>query len=255
MELLKTITQQEKYNKTSDRYNLIKTIDILDFLESKNFKVYKQTEVKTRLKEKEGFQKHLIQLFNSNFKLSSSEVIPMVFVKNSHDGKSALTLNLGLYRLVCSNGLVAGKSFSDFRVLHNKSFKETLTLALEKLEQMLPKLEMFLKNSSQIILSESKKIEFAQRVIQRVFENTGFQIRESSLLAVNRLADKRDDLFTVFNVVQENIIRGYFHYRKLNEDNESVVRRARAVKNIDKLVDYNQKIFDVTNEFASEILQ
>ena len=46
-------------------------------------------------------------------------VFPQILMTNSHDGKNSFQFQAGLYRLVCSNGLViADAQFEDVKMRH-----------------------------------------------------------------------------------------------------------------------------------------
>ena len=64
------------------------------------------------------------------------------------------------------------------------------------------------------------------------------------ILRPRRQQDMGNDVWTVYNVVQENIIKGGF-------TNSNTGRKARAVKHIDKTISYNQELWDLAHGYAA----
>jgi hypothetical protein len=67
-----------------------------------------------------------------------------------------------------------------------------------------------------------------------------------NLLNVRRVEDQNKDLWTTFNVVQENLIRGGFV-------NSRTRRAVRAINNIQKDVDYNSQLWELTSTYGKEL--
>ena len=59
--------------------------------------------------------------------------------------------------------------------------------------------------------------------------------------------DKGNDLWSVFNVIQEKIIEGDFSYMS-----GARIRKARQVKNFKQDMDINKKLFAMTEEFIPQ---
>ena len=53
-----------------------------------------------------------------SFNLERGEEVNEIVMVNSHDGTSAYQLIPGVFRVVCSNGLVSGKHMGEIRVPH-----------------------------------------------------------------------------------------------------------------------------------------
>ena len=59
--------------------------------------------------------------------------------------------------------------------------------------------------------------------------------------------DANDDLWTVFNRIQENIIEGNFEYKTPGGE----LRQARVIKNFKQDMDVNKKMFSKAIEYAA----
>lgn len=107
IKLAPSIFAQEAHSSRSDRYSYIPTLDLIDGMRSEGFLPVKVTQAGTRDQDKKGFGKHLIR-FRRHDQLDASEAREVVLL-NSHDGSSGFRLMAGVYRLVCSNGLIIGQ--------------------------------------------------------------------------------------------------------------------------------------------------
>ena len=61
-----------------------------------------------------------------------------------------------------------------------------------------------------------------------------------------RKEDSGNDLWSVFNLVQEKVVEGDFEYISGVK-----LRKARKIKNFKQDLDVNQKLFEVAKEFAA----
>jgi hypothetical protein len=65
------------------------------------------------------------------------------------------------------------------------------------------------------------------------------------LITPTRPEDKGNDLWSVFNVVQEKLVHGMFNYKYGTK-----VRKARKIKNFRQDMDLNSKLYSLANEFV-----
>ena len=143
---------------------------------------------------------------------------PEVLITNSHNGQSAFKFHLGLFRLVCSNGLVvADKSIENFRVRHFSidfdTIKQYMTAVTSRMPEMMSNINTFkgiIMNSAQqtdfatraMLLRNDKQIDsISGRLDMRTFSSI---YHPNELLTIQRGGDESNDLFTVFNRIQEN---------------------------------------------------
>lgn len=103
-----------------------------------------------------------------------------------------------------------------------------------------------LNNFKKKILTEQEKMELALKSIEiRFGEET--EVTPIDLLEAIREEDKKDDLWTIFNVIQEKLIRGGFRYK----NRQGKMRRARKISNFVKDISINQKLFELANEYTN----
>jgi len=110
---------QEGYEKTSNRYQPISTAMVVEKLMSEGFYPTKAYQTCSRTQEKRMFSKHMIRFRRYDFNYATPDYFPEIVLINSHDGLSSYRLMAGLYRLVCSNGLIVGSEYGEVRVKHS----------------------------------------------------------------------------------------------------------------------------------------
>ena len=235
----------------SDYYTHIPTSKVIEDMENLGWGVSDAKEVRAR--SNMGFQKHLVVFRNPNIVIDGNDgdtVYPQILLTNSHDGKNAFTFTAGLFRLVCENGLVIStETFSNVKMRHmGYSFEELRNKIYEIVEQ-LPLTVETMNKMKQIELNENQAKELAQRSLEVRFGEDQVQnvkIDIEQLLIPTRREDKNNDLWSVFNVIQEKIIHGDFIYNIGPK-----VRKARKIKNFSQDLKINQELFSLALEYAN----
>jgi hypothetical protein len=190
----------------SEKYSHIPTERVMDDMSALGWNVVDAKEIKAR--KNQGFQKHMLVFANSEIIINGNDgdtVFPRILLTNSHDGKNAFTFKAGLFRLVCSNGLViADEQFGEMKIRHMgydfEALQSLITEMVEKLPLTVESMNRF-KNKQ---LSEEQKQKFALEALGLRFdtENKTFNVNE--FLTPTRKEDEGSDLWSVFNLVQEN---------------------------------------------------
>ena len=160
-----------------------------------------------------GFQKHLVTFRNDDVVINGDDgdtVFPQILLTNSHDGKNAFQFQAGLYRLVCSNGLViADTQFEAVKMRHMGYTFEDLQ---EKIKEMVEKLPLTVESMNKMKAQEMEQeqiLQFAKDAINTRFsekEMNRIKIDYDELIKPVRKEDSGSDLWSVFNVVQEKIL-------------------------------------------------
>ena len=250
-----------------ETYGFVSTREMLDVFESKGWTVASTSVVKPRKAEKIGFQRHLICLENTAFPaipgLSTDNASrPQICVLNSHDGTTAVRMFLGLLRIACLNGIIAGLSLKDFKAVHSKNVATRIGDGIEYLSDNIGTLFEQVQQLQGMQLNDAALNEYVKTVVDARLKNVrNIQtVDYSSALRVRRDADKAQDAFTVLNRVQESIVRGgieYSYLRNIRDDKEQIVEqclthtRTRALKSVPSQVNLNRLIYDKALELAS----
>ena len=105
----------------TNKYLFVNTETIIDDLGKLGWKPVTAAMRKNRGKDT-IFSKHMVTFQNPDIMIKSKDgddAFPRIILSNSHDGLQAFKFSVGIYRLVCSNGLVvADEEFSDFKIKH-----------------------------------------------------------------------------------------------------------------------------------------
>ena len=177
-------------------------------------------------------------------------VFPQILLTNSHDGKNSFQFQAGLYRMICSNGLViADTQFEAVKMRHMGYTFEDLQIKIKEMVAKLPLTVESMNKMKETILEETEIPSFAREAIATRFNKEELRRIEVDLKDLTfpiRKEDEGNDVWSVFNVVQEKLLTGDFNYRAGGK-----VRKAREVKNFKQDMLINKRLFDVALEYAS----
>ena len=277
-EIAPSIFSTKPSPEVSKKYSHIPTDKLIDDMELLGWRPIDAKEVKARQKSTMGFQKHLVvfrnpdivinQMPNNIVESSTSPtgyrktdgtfakknpidtVFPQILLTNSHDGKNAFTFTAGLFRMICENGLVISTNeFEKVSIRHmGYDFDELQKQVTEMVEQ-LPLTVESMNKMIETTMDQNSIVKFAKDMLAVRFpedELRRITIDMDDFITPVRNEDKGDDLWSVFNVIQEKIIEGDFEYTVGTKH-----RKARQIKNFKQDMDLNSKMFDVALEYAN----
>jgi hypothetical protein len=262
----------------SKKYSHIPTDRLIDDMELLGWKVIDAKEVNARTKGTKGYQKHLVVFRNddivinqmpSNIVESSTSptgyrrtngtfakknpidtVFPQILLTNSHDGKNAFTFTAGLFRMVCENGLVISTNeFEKVSIRHMGYDFEELQKQVTEMVEQLPLTVESMNKMIDTKMNQKMIMDFAKDMLAVRFpedELKRITIDMDEFITPVRPEDKGDDLWSVFNVIQEKIIEGDFEYTVGTKH-----RKARQIKNFKQDMDLNSKMFDVALDYVT----
>lgn len=178
---------------------------------------------------------------------STMDCFPRIILTNSHDGFRSFKFMVGLFRCVCSNGLViATETFADISIKHiNYDFEELRTVVAKAIMSVSDNITV-MQEMQDTQLTEEQKSELATTALKirnGVKDDEKFSVSDEDvedMLTPVRKEDEGNDLWTVFNVLQEKVIKG--NYLTVSKTNGKK-RKARAIKGISKDVEINQGLF------------
>lgn len=245
----------------SGKYLFIPTVDIIDDLSKLGWDIYDVAQQKS--KTSPDTTRHMVRFRNKEFgSVGVNGNIPEILFTNSHDRTKSMNFHVGIFRLVCSNGLVIkDKTFGELNLKHNTlmgySFEDVRTMiqgVTENLPQVMEKIKAFETIEMSIEAARELAIKsFAVRypeyvnkegVLDKATLTASVDI--DSLLRPNRAEDVPNNLWTIYNRVQEKIVKG--EYKHIGDDGK--LRQARPIKNIMLGLDINEKLWTVAEEFA-----
>lgn len=223
--------------RVSDKYTFMSTMEVLPILRDAGFVA---TDVSCRRKVTE-FGRHRIEFFHKDdltkLKKGKIEDCPRVILENSHDRTRRLILMAGFYRLVCSNGLVVASGLhSELKARHLKLDTTGVKNLAHELVHMLDGASRqadMMRTRGLTKIEQSTFANYALEARYRGYESTPIEAKE--LLTIRRDADKANDLWTVFNRVQENVMHGGVKTK--------TGRLSRGVKSFHLDIDVNKRLW------------
>lgn len=227
----------QEHNSLSSRYAFIPTVRVIDAMRENGYLPTEASQSRSRTADKEYFTKHLIRFRQSTGDLTNvgDSAMELVLV-NSHDGTSAYKLMLGVFRLVCSNGLIVSESLAEsIRVRHTGNIVNEVLDGTVKLIERAPVVQATMEAWRKIELSTPEQSIFAEQALAIRYDGEKSPVTVEQVLQARRNADTSNDLWTVFNRVQENVQRGGLRYYNTDaQPGQRVRNRTREVKGIDQ---------------------
>ena len=243
---------------TSSRYSPVKTAALVDVLEAAGFEIASTQATAPRKDDRQGFQKHMLRIRRSDLTVSLDGVQPEIILINAHDGTSSVRVMLGLFRFVCLNGLVVGKTLDEHRVRHVGNALAGALEAVNAVTLQIPKLEAAVKRLASIKLTQQQELKLATEIGNAILKDKSNVVNfvPQSLLTRRRHQDYKSDAFTVLNAIQENALKGGLQYSTLEFDERNKreytqKRRMRTVKSIDRQTSINRLVWDATERAAA----
>lgn len=254
--LPQSVLAEEPANTVSEKYSFVPTTTVLEDLAKYGWNPHSAVEVKARKDDRIGKQKHMIRLRNEEISKDSivkiGDSIPEIVLTNSHDGMASFQLHAGLFRLVCSNGMViADETFSRIKIKHQGYSMEDITHACHNYMRALPEIIDSVSEFKSIQLTERQKLDFANQAKILRWDETYAPVEGHQLLQVRRSADYSNDLWSVLNVIQENLMRGGLKGigRTKNKRGQTKPTTTREVKNIDLTMSLNKGLWQLAENF------
>lgn len=232
-----------------NRYKFTPTTEIISHLDSMGWQLTEAKQSKTKVALRRDYGVHITQFQNPELFIKDGnggvEARPTLVLVNSHDGSRPINFEMGLFRLVCSNGLIVkDKDFGGFKERHTKwSLKEVQ----DQIDAKMDALPTTIANINQwngIELSAKQRRDFAiEALALRIGEDRQAEDYEiMDILNAKRKADEPNTLWHVFNRTQENLIRGGYQMNG---------RTAKAITNPIQDLVLNQGLWQIADRFAT----
>ncbi|AFT71016.1 F plasmid protein 32-like protein [Alloalcanivorax dieselolei B5] len=235
-----SIFAEAPHESRSQRYAYIPTATVLTELRKEGFQPFMVTQTRTRHEDRRDYTKHMIRLRHASQINARGEANEIILL-NSHDGTSSYQMLAGMFRFVCSNGLVCGDTVADVRVPHKG---DVAGQVIEGAYQVLHGFDRALESRESmqaITLDEGEAEVFARAALSLKYDDPDkpAPITESQILMPRRFDDRRPDLWSVFNRTQENLTKGGLHGRSANGRRQ----QTRPVQGIDSDIRLNRALW------------
>ena len=237
----------------SSRYTFLPTAKIVEAMRAEGWKPYSARQSRPRTEARRGFQIHQVTFQRRDQVAQSGEYAPEVILLNSHDRSSGYELRAGLYRFVCSNGLlVADSLLPAIHVRHTGQELQAIIAASFSIMAQLPRIADRVKEFRSVGLSDSVARQFAtQALALRYPDPTKAPIRAEQLLEPRRSEDAGIDLWSLTNKVSENLLRGGMRDTSRVNRKGQPFRPMRSISGLSSNVAINLGIWGIAESFRA----
>jgi hypothetical protein len=182
---------------------------------------------------------------------NGDDAFPRIILTNSHDGFNSFQFRVGIYRLVCSNGLVvADEEFSAFKIRHKGyTFQELQGVVAQAVKDLPNKVEVLNKMQVRMLTQEEQRqLAIDAMALRATTPDAKFdEMSIEQVLAATRKEDEGDSLWAVFNRVQESIINGGYSAALRG----AKVRKVKKIKSFERDIQVNQDLFKLATALVN----
>ena len=246
-----SISATGKHISRSERYTYNPTIDVLRGLHREGFEPFMVAQGRSRIEGKTEYTKHLIRMRHAAQAKGKAEANEIILI-NSHDGASSYQLLSGLFRFICTNGMVVGDVSHDIRIQHKGDVSgEVIEGAIRVLDDF-DAVDASTEAMKAIELKPEEERAFARAALAlRYGERTEGQpptpITAEQLMQVRRPEDAGNSIWTNLQRVQEHVTRGGLPGRTV----QGRRMRTREVASIDRNVALNRALWVLAEEMRA----
>jgi hypothetical protein len=247
-----SVFAEGKHASRSERYTYIPTIDVLRGLRKEGFEPFMVAQGQSRIEGKAEFTKHMIRMRHIGGDAGAAMTKPEaneIILINSHDGASSYQLLSGIFRYVCSNGLVVGTVSNDIRVPHRGNIQgEVIEGAFRVLDDFAAVNDATASMKALDLKPDEERAFATAALALRYGERTEDQapapITVEQLTEARRFEDTGRSLWLTMNRIQSNIMQG-------GQPGRSAQGRrihTRPVGSIDRTVTLNRALWVLAEE-------
>lgn len=247
----------EAHASRSSRYTYIPTVDVLRGLMAEGFAPYEVRQGGSRDEAKRGFTKHMLRLRHASqgAALVGGDSVRELILLNAHDGTSSYQLMSGLFRMVCTNGLITCEGGEMLRIAHKG---DIISNVIEGSYQILADSAVIgerVEALQGLTLSTGEQEAFAAAALELRYtakDDAGIvqaaPIEPRQVNMPHRTADQGADMWKTFNRVQENLINGGSSYVHRAANGQRSHRHTRPVNSIDGNVNLNRALWTLATK-------
>lgn len=249
---------ENQWSELSESYRFFRTDTLIHEMRNVGLEVVEVRQGNSVIPERALRTKHLLRFVHRDLldsrKYVRGDEIPEIVLINSHDGRSSWQLRGGIFRCVCSNGLiVASQEFGMMNIRHvGHSYEDVISASLNLTARM-PAIQEKILQMKSVNLTPSRRLEMAHASAKLLGEKTILR-NPADLLNPRRYSDDGVNLWATLNVIQENLIRGGLNLAGENRSrSDSYARRAplrsRRISSIDRDVSVNSRLWTLAESY------
>lgn len=233
----------------SKNYNFTSTEEVIGHMQSMGYVLTSAKQTRTKSELWHNYGAHMVGFQHPDLYVKGDggiEARPTLIMTNSHDGSRPVQFEMGLFRLVCSNGLmIKSMDLGSYRERHSRMDMAGIRSVLDEKVGRLPNTVNTINSWISREMDWKERQEFARRALAlRIGEERLADLQPAdihSILEPRRRADEATNLWTTYNVAQENLIRGGYTMGN---------RQQRAITNPWADMTLNQGLWQVAESMA-----
>ena len=233
----------------SPKYAFTNTVEIVDNMDRLGFQLTSASQSRSKNEMFRDYGTHILRFASPELYIKDSdgqvEGRPEVVFINDHAGNRPVQFEMGIFRLVCENGLVIkSQDFGSFRERHTKYDFDTIKRMIGEKVGGMKKVVNTISQWNGKLMSEKERFQFAVEALALRMgqDRQPEQYELFEILQPKRDADKGNSLWRTFNIVQENLIKGGYEMNN---------RTARAITNPMQGVKINQDLWQLAEAYAN----
>lgn len=186
----------------------IPTRDVVEKLQNEGWRINgvdEQRDKKTR-----KITHNYVQMTHPDFSIKNNkgkdEAFSSVLIKNNCAGSHPLQMSLGAFRMVCSNGAIRFVEDAETeKIKHTEVNYKDLDRFVHSLNSKAQDVMAELNTWKQKNMTLEQIQELAYNAARLRYNEDDERFDPNALLRVNRVEDEGNDVWTVFNRIQENL--------------------------------------------------
>jgi hypothetical protein len=211
----------------------IDTLDVIQQLQNEGWQLKGVAEQRGKNRK---ISSNYAQLHHPDFSVlnnkGKTEALASITISNSCNGNQPLEMNLGAFRLVCSNGAVRFDKAAESKIKHTEINYKQLPQLITNLNNKALILADEINNMKLKQLSTDDIRKFAFNAARLRFDDMS-EVNIEDIIRVNRIEDEGNDVWTVFNRIQESLTAD--------------------ISNFNQDIRVNQQLFSLAEQYALAI--
>jgi hypothetical protein len=236
------------HKKCSEKYVFVPTTKIIEDFGSMGWLPTRVSEGRSKVYT--GYQRHMVVFSHPDFTLDKGNVMPNIIVSNGHNRLSSLQFHAGLDVKVCSNGLVMGNMIETFKAIHVEYSLKNVQQTIDAIFRFAKETASTVKDSRDILMTKDEQSAFAyQSALTRWNKDQiGKIVQIPDILHARREEDDNDSLWSTYNRVQENIIKGGIPVQGTN-GREIYINNSAPITEFKRNLNINIKLWMLMQDF------
>lgn len=251
MQLHPAITNAVPYHKLSSRYSHVGTSKIIEIAADAGYFPARVQTRKTRNPDKIPFVRHMVTMRKwDDMYAQGRDNVNEIIITNSHDGSSKFMLLAGCFRFVCENGLIIGNAYANFFSKHVGIQEQDVLEGFRTIAGQFERIDEAKERMMGYHVSDIQASRLAGEALRaRYPDEHTYPIHAIDLLTPRRPEDVGTDLWTTYNRIQENVMRGGTPGFATNGRR----MHTRSIRDMQRTITLNKRLWDATESVLAEV--